>query len=155
MISDSESISQDVTTSQLIQPEINALDCSHSESEKIKELCRNLGLLDSVYSSNSDVYYPVLTPDHDDIDYINFKDIINKSWSIPLDNLSTEDIQLELSFLKRQKTSSPKPNSPRQPDLVPSSTSSGSKTDKAEISTMNDEKKDPTYGLPKKKKPSK
>ena len=96
------------------------------------------------------MYYPVLNPDHDDIDYINFKDIINKSWSIPLDNLSAEDIQLELSFLKHQKTSSPKidmPSSPTSPDSI----------DKDNHTTSNndDEKTDPTYELPKKRKASK
>ena len=77
--------SQGITTAEKHQsstptkpPEYTPND-SLSESQKIKELCKSLGLLESVYSSNSDMYYPVLTPDENDIDYINFKDIINKS----------------------------------------------------------------------------
>ena len=117
------------------------------ESACVKELCKSLGLPESVYSSNSDVYYPVLTPDHEDIDYINFKDIINKSWSIELDNMSSEDIQKELDYLKRHQTSSPK--------VTYTSVTSSSEKDYQTTSNEDDVKKDPTYGLTRKRKASK
>ena len=117
------------------------------ESARVKEICKNLGLPESVYSSNSDVYYPVLTPDHEDIDYINFKDIINKSWSIELDNMSSEDIQKELDYLKCQQTSSPK--------MTYTSITSSSEKDNQTTSNEDDVKKDPTYGLLRKRKVSK
>ena len=85
---------------------------------KIKELCKSLGLPESVFSRNYDTYYPVINPDHYDIDYINFKDIINKSWSIPLENFSVEDIELEQSYLKRQCTSSPRTQQALRPPAV-------------------------------------
>ena len=108
---------------------------------------------ESIYSSNSDTYYPILTPDESDVDYINFKDIINNSWSVSLDNLSVEDIELELSYLKQHKTSSPKTqeniSSGRQ-------TSTSLNSQKDDSATENDnEKADPTYGIPTKKKASK
>ena len=121
---------------------------SHSESLWIKDLCKSLGLPESVYTSNSDSYYPVLTLDESDIDYINFKDIINKSWSVPLDNLSVEDIELEQSYLKCFKTSSPKTHENNdEPSSLTQSTQRDSST------TENDnEKTDPTYGTTSKKK---
>ena len=114
------------------------------ESACVKEICKNLGLPESVYSSNSDVYYPVLTPDHEDIDYINFKDIINKSWSIELDNMSSQDIQKELDYLKRQQTSSPK--------MTYTSVTSSSEKDYQTTSNEDNVKKRPNLWTPKKKK---
>ena len=134
--------SQDVTTNsgkETSQPDSSQLD---QDSAHIKELCKSLRLPESVYSSNFNVHYPVLTPEHDDIDYINFKDIINKSWSIPLENMSSEDIQQELDFLKHQRTSSP--------NVDHSSVSTFSEKDDEAASNEDNLMKDPTYGLPKK-----
>ena len=117
------------------------------ESAHVKEICKSLGLPESVYTSNSDVYYQVLTPDHKDIDYIHFKDIINKSWSIELDNMSSEDIQKELDYLKHQQTSSPK--------MTYTSVTSSSEKDYQTTSNEDDVKKDPTYGLPRERKANK
>ena len=124
---------------------------SNSESLQIKDLCKSLGLPESVYTSNSDSYYPVLTPDESNIDYINFKDILNKSWSVPLDNLSVEDIELEQSYLKCFRTSSPKTHENNdEPSSLTQSTQRDSST------TENDnEKTDPTNGTTSKKKASK
>ena len=139
--------SQDITSkddSELSRSNNAQLD---HESAHVKELCKSLGLTESVYSSNSDVYYPVLTPDHEDIDYINFKDIINKSCSIELDNMSSEEIQKELDYLKHHQTSSPK--------VTYTSVTSSSEKDYQTTSNEDDVKRDPTYGLPKKRKASK
>ena len=100
--------STDASISVKHQTSLSEHNVLHSESLRIKELCKSLGLPESVYTRYSDSYYPVLTPDESDINYINFKDIISKSWSVPLDYLSVEDIELEQSFLKCFKTSSPK-----------------------------------------------
>ena len=94
----SQSCSQDVT---------ELLRTQDPLAKKRKEHLRSLGLSDSIYSSNSDVFYPVLTPKQDEVDYISFKDIIDTKWSVPLDNLSSNDIELEHAYLKNQITSSP------------------------------------------------
>ena len=49
------------------------------KSDKLKQHLRCLGLSESIYSSNSDVFYLVLTPEQDKVDYISFKDIIDKT----------------------------------------------------------------------------
>ena len=115
-------------------------------AKRRKEHLHSLGLSDSVYSSNSDVFYPVLTPEQDEVDYISFKDIIDTTWSIPLDNLSSNDIELEQAYLKSHRTSSPKPSS--------NHASSSSSSTEILKSPSDSEKDDPTYGQMKKPKPS-
>ena len=117
------------------------------EAEKVKRHLLSLGLSESLYSSNSGTYYPVLTPEQDKIDYISFKDIMNTTWSINVENMSADDIASELEYLKRtyQPTSSPKP------DDTTSTASAG----KISVSLIaDDEQQDPTYGAPKKVKKS-
>ena len=129
--------SQDITVSNLILDPL---------TEKRKEHLQSLGLSDSVYSSNSEVFYPVLTPEQDEVDYISFKDIIDTTWSIPLDNLNSNDIELEQAYLKSHRTSSPR-------QLVKNTSSSSSSTEILQSPT-DSEGDDPTYGRPKKPKPS-
>ena len=117
------------------------------EAEKVKRHLLSLGLSESLYSSNSGTYYPVLTPEQDEIDYISFKDIMNMTWSINVENMSADDIASELEYIKRtyQPTSSPKPDD----------TSSSFSTGKTSMSSITDnEHADPTYGVPKKVKKS-
>ena len=115
-------------------------------AEKRKEHLHSLGLSDSIYSSNSDVFYPVLTPKQDEIDYISFKDIIDTKWSVLLDNLSSNDIELEQAYLKNQITSSPQ--------ILAKHTSSSFSLTEILQSSANSEKDDPTYRKGKKVKPS-
>ena len=117
------------------------------ESAHAKEICKSLGLPETVYLSNSDTYYPVLIRDHEEIDYIHFKDSIKKSCSIELDNMSSKDIQKELNYLKCQQTSSP--------NTILTGAISSSEKDYHTTSNEEDVKKDPTYGLPRKRKASK
>ena len=63
-----------------------------NKEEQTKAHLWSLGLSDTVYSSNSDSFYPIITPEEDEMDNISFKDIMDKTWSIPLDNLSRNDI---------------------------------------------------------------
>ena len=65
------------------------------KAEQTKAQLHSLGLSDMVYSSNSETFYPVITPDEDDVDFISFKDIMDRTWSIPLDNLSRTNIEME------------------------------------------------------------
>ena len=88
----------------------------------------------------------MLTPEQDEIDYISFKDIIDTTWSVPLDNLSSNDIERKQSYFKNQRTSSPK-------TLVKHTSSSSSLTEIIQSPT-DSEKVDPNYGRPKKSKPS-
>ena len=125
-------VSQDVTAETPIDPYL----------QKRKEHLRSLGLSDSVYSNNSETFYPVLTPEQHDVDYISFKDIIDTAWSVPLENLSANDIELEQAYLKSCRTSSPKPVSM----TAGSSSSSTIMLD----SPLDSEKDDRTYGRPKK-----
>ena len=62
--------------------------------QRRKEHLHSLGLSDSVYSNNLESFYPVLTPEQVEVDYISFKDIIDTTWSVPLENLSANDIGL-------------------------------------------------------------
>ena len=75
-----ETGSQDIT----LHPRTELQDTTVSDpvTKRRKEHLWSLGLSDSVYSSNSDVFYPVLTPEQDEVDYISFKDIIDTTWSI-------------------------------------------------------------------------
>ena len=123
-----DTVLQDVTTGTPIDPQI----------QKRKEHLRSLGLSDSVYSNNSETFYPVLTPEQDEVDYISFKDIIDTAWSLPLENLSANDIELEQAYLKSCRTSSPKP-------VSTTAGSSSSSTIMLDL-PLDSEKDDPTYG---------
>ena len=115
------------------------------EEQTKAQLC-SLGLSETFYSSNSESFYPVITPDKDDVDYISFKDIMDRTWSIPLDNLSITNIEMEQAYLRSQRTSSPIHPIPAT-SSVHSSTSSSTEI----IDTPNDNEKDnPTYGHHKK-----
>ena len=56
------------------------LNIHDPEAKKVNRHLLSLGLSESLYSSNSGTYYPVLTPEQDEIDYISFKDIMNTTW---------------------------------------------------------------------------
>ena len=75
-------------------------------TKRVKRKLQSLGLPEDVYSSNSNSYYPVLTPEQNDIEHISFMDILDLDWTIPLPNMSAEDIAEEKAYLR---TSSPKP----------------------------------------------
>ena len=123
-------------------------DIVQSKEEQAKAHLRSLGLSDTVYSSNSDAFYPIITPEENDVDYISFKDIMDRTRSIPLDNLSTNDIELEQAYLKSHRTSSPIHPAPTQ-------TSDNYSTSTELLDTpSNCEKDDPTYGHHWKPKPS-
>ena len=126
-------LQRDITTTNLIVDPL---------AEKRKEHLRLLGLSDSVYSSNSEAFYPVLTLEQDEVHYISFKDIIDITWSIPLDNLSSNDIELEQAYLKSHRTSSPRQSVQK--------TSSSSSSTQLLDSPTDSEKDDPTYGRPTK-----
>ena len=112
------------------------------QAEQTKAQLCSLGLSDTVYSSNSESFYPVIMADEDDVDYISFKDIMVKTWSIPLDNLRTTDIEMEQAYLRSHWTSSPKhPVPATSPVCSPTSSS----TEIIDTSKDN-EKDDPTYG---------
>ena len=144
----SNETSQDATDPiQSCSQDVKGTSCAYDpQAEKKKEHLRSLGLSDSIYSSKSNVFYPMLTPEQDEIDYISFKDIIDTTWSVLLDNLSSNDIELEQAYLKNQRTYSPK-------TLVKHTSSSSSST-KIIQSPKDSEKDDSTYGRPKKSKPS-
>ena len=72
-----------------------------AEAEKVKRHLLSLGLSESLYSSNSGTYYPVLTPEQEEIDYISFNNIMNMTWSISIENMSADDIASELEYLKK------------------------------------------------------
>ena len=128
------------------QPDSKDVTDTNPVTKRCKEHLHSLGLSDSVYSSNSDIFYPALSPEQDEVDYISFKDIIDTTWSIPLDNLSSNDIELEQAYLKSHITSSPKP---------PSNYASNSLSSTEILKSPSDsEKDDPTYGRMKKPKPS-
>ena len=82
------------------------------------------------------------------MDYISFKDIMDRTWSIPLDNLSTNDIKLKQAYLRSHRTSSPIHPAPTQ--------TSDNYTMSTELldTLSNSEKDDPTYGHYRKPKPS-
>ena len=112
------------------------LSVSNTRALRAKEYLSSIGLLDEIYNVNLSTYYPLVSQD-DDLDFINFADIVNNSCSVSLDNLSTEDIKFEQELLKS--------SSPVRSGEITSSTHS--------IQSDN-EKMDPTYGSAKKVKPS-
>ena len=103
---------------------------------KAKEHLSSIGLTDEFYNVNLSTYYLLVSQD-DDLDFINFADIVNNSCSVSLDNLSSENIKFEQELLK---SSSPV----RSGDITSSTHSTHS----------DNEKTDPTYGSAKKGKPS-
>ena len=107
---------------------------------KVKEHLNLIGLSDDVYNVNLSTYYPLVSQD-DDLDFINFTDIVNNSCSVSLDNLSAEDIKFEQEQLK---SSSPVHSDQSNVDITSSTNSTQS----------DNENRDPTYGTAKKGKPS-
>ena len=113
---------------------------TRSKAEKAKERLSSIGLSEDVYHANLRTYYPLVWTD-DDLEFINFADIVNTNCSVSLDNLSVEDIKFEQEQLK---SSSPVP-----------SDKGGRDTGTSTISMPSyNEKVDPTYGVPKQGKPS-
>ena len=71
---------------------------------------------------------------------------MDKDWSIPLPNLSTDDIKFEKAYLK---SSSPKRSSACDTEV---DTTTDTATESSIL--MDNEKKDPTYGVVRARKPS-
>ena len=115
------------------------LGISSRRAEKIREQLYLQGFTEEIFNTNYGKYYPVMTPEQDDVDFVNFMDIIDKNCSVTLSNLSTEEIQFEV---KNLKSSSPIQKSSDEPDSNITSLES------------DDDSKDPDYGVPAKKKKS-
>ena len=77
-----------------------------SKALKAKERLSSISLSENVYHANLSTYYPLVSAD-DDLDFINFADIVNSNCSVSLDNLSMDDIKFEQ---KQLKSSSPMPS---------------------------------------------
>ena len=119
---------------------ISVFTVTRSKAEKAKERLSAIGLSEDVYHANLSTYYPLVSAD-DDLDFINFTDIVNSNCSVSLDNLSVEDIKFEQEQLKS--------SSPVQSDR------GGTDTGTSTVSMPSDnEKNDPTYGTHKQGKPS-
>ena len=111
-----------------------------SNAKKAKERLSSIGLSEDVYHANVSTYYPLVSVD-DDLDFINFADIVNSNCSVSLDNLSMDDMKFEQ---KQLKCSSPMPSDREEKE-----------TETSTISVPSDnEKLDPSYGAPKQGKPS-
>ena len=76
------------------------LGTSSRRAEKIREQLYSQGFTEEIFNTNYGKYYPVMTPEQDDVDFVNFMDIIDKNCSVTLSNLSTEEIQFEVKNLK-------------------------------------------------------
>ena len=114
----------------------SVLSVSNTRALRAKEHLSSIGLPDEFYNVNLSTYYPLVSQD-DDLDFINFANIVNNSCSVSLDNLSAEDIKFQQELLK---SSSP--------------VCSGDITSSTHSTQSANEKMDPTYGLAKKGKPS-
>ena len=114
----------------------SVLSVSNARALRAKEHLSSIGLPDEFYNVNLSTYYPLVSQD-DDLDFINFADIVNNSCSVSLDNLSAKDIKFEQNLLK---SSSP--------------VRSGDITSSTHSTQSDNEKMDPTYGSAKKGKPS-
>ena len=112
----------------------NSSESSSKRSERIRKQLCSLGFADELFQANQSRYFPVLTPDEDDIEFLYFMDIMNRSCTVSIPNMSMDDIKLEVDHLK---SSSPVPS------IYNESTQS------AVLSTeTDDERKDPNYGTP-------
>ena len=118
------------------QQSINNLNLRQS---RVKKKLRLLGVSDEVYSSNLSSYFPVLTENDTDIEQLSFMDIVDLDWSVPLPNLSMDDIKEEQNYLR---TSSPKR---RKLDSSPKYVFPDSESMDDIASVGDDERKDPTY----------
>ena len=131
---------QDVTN--LITGTQDATNRKNDRVNRVKRNLKSLGLSDSIYSSNSDSYYPVLSVDQGDNNYLSFHDILDKTWTISLEKLSSNDVAKEQEFLK-QTTFSPKSKH---------ETESSSDSNTSSEPFKDDVKSDPNYGIPIKRK---
>ena len=111
-----------------------------SKALKAKERLSSIGLSEVVYHANVSMYYPLVSAD-DDLDFINFADIVNSNCSVSLDNLSMDDVRFEQ---KQLKCSSPMPSDKEEKETETSTTSVPS----------DNEKLHPSYGTSKQGKPS-
>ena len=118
----------------LSDTQANSSGSSSKRSEHIRKQLCSLGFADELFRANQSRYFPVLTPDEDDIEFLNFMDIIDRSCTVSIPNMSMDDIKLEVDHLK---SSSP----------VPSINSESTQSAVLSIET-DDERKDPNYGTP-------
>ena len=119
---------------------ISVFTVTRSNAEKAKKWLTAIGLFEEMYHVNLSTYYPLVSVD-DDLDFINFTDIVNSNCSVSLDNLSVDDIKFEPEQLKA--------SSPVQSDR------GGTDTGTSTVNTPSDnEKNDPTYGTHKQEKTS-
>ena len=102
------------------------------KTTRIKEQLSNMGLPQSMFEVNKNKYFLAESTIDEDVDLLLFTDILDKSCSVTLDNLSQDDITFEKGLLK---TSSP---------IHSPSTQTSMDTGDTET-----EKCDPTYGKPK------
>ena len=101
----------------------------HIKTTRIKKQLSNMGLPQSVFEVNKNKYFLTESTIDEDVNFLHFTDILDKSCSVTLDNLSQDDITFEKGLLK---TSSPI-HSP----------STQTSTDTGDTET---EKCDPTFG---------
>ena len=111
-----------------------------SKALKAKERLSSIGLSEDVYHANLSMYHSLVSAD-DNLDFINFADIVNSNCSVSLDNLSMDDVKFEQ---KQLKSSSPMPSDKEEKETETSTTSVPS----------DNEKLDPSYGTSKQGKPS-
>ena len=71
----------------------SVLSVSKTRALRAKEHLSSIGLSDEFYDVNLSTYYPLVSQD-DDLDFINFADIVNNSCCVSLDNLSAEGCQI-------------------------------------------------------------
>ena len=117
---------------------ISVFTVTRSNAEKAKKWLTAFGLSEEVYHANLSTYYLLVSVD-DDLDFINFTDIVNSNCSVSLDNLSVDDIKFKQKQLKASS-------------LVQSDRG-GTDTGTSTVNTPSDnEKDDPTYGTPKQEK---
>ena len=117
---------------------ISVFTVTRSNAEKAKKWLIAFGLSEEVYHANLSTFYPLVSA-NDDLDFINFTDIVNSNCSVLLDKFSVDDIKFEQKHLKA--------SSPAQSDR------GGTDTGTSTVNTPSDnEKDDPTYGTPKQEK---
>ena len=102
------------------------------KNKRIQQQLSSLGLPPDVFNVNKNKYFLAESVHDQDIDYLHFTDIMDRSVSVIVANFSQE----EISFEKEQlKTSSPITSSSTQTDITTDETDS--------------EKHNPTYGRSK------
>ena len=102
------------------------------KNKRIQQQLSSLGLPLDVFNVNKNRYFLAESVHDQDIDYLHFTDIMDRSVLVIVANLSQEDISFEKEQLK---TSSPISSSSTQTDMTTNETDS--------------EKHDPTYGRSK------